>query len=190
MLTGVALRRLAQAARRPAALPRCIGAAPAERLQSDVEWRRFRSAMEADYPCLGSLRAAMRSCGLVQQVYRRAVHDMLQNALEVDVLAQAAVFRDAGHEIPAEDLLCLIPTDLLSGDLAEEIEAIASDVRVAQQKAEAKRQLLIQQDKVDKADKAEQTEAEKQESKRRRRFCRSTHDKTRQEMHRHYEKPW
>ena len=140
--------------------------------------------MEADHPCIGNLRTAIRSCGLVQQVYRHALNDLLWAILEDDVLSQAAELQDAGHEVPAEDLLCLIPSGLLSSDLAEELEAIAFDVRVAQQKAEAKRELLMKEDRD------RQAEADRQESKQRRRLCRSTHDKTRQEMHRHYEKPW
>ena len=117
-------------------------------------------------------------------MYRSALGELLQGMLEEDILSQAAVFRDAGHEIPPEDLLCLIPSQLMNAGLTEEIEAIAFDVRVAQQKAEAKRELLLQEDRT------RQAEAEKQESKQRRRLCRSTHDKTRQEMHKHYEKPW
>ena len=184
MLLPSMVRRFASlvpAARRPLALPRCVGPAPAERLQTDIEWRRFRAAMEADHPSLGNLRTAVRSCSLVQKVYRRALDDLLQNLLEEEVLTQAAVLRDAGHEVPPEDLLCLIPADLLTGELGEEIEAIAFDVRVAQQKAETKRELLLQEDRNRMA------EVEKQESKQRRRLCRSTHDKTRQEMHQHYE---
>ncbi|OLP89565.1 Translational activator GCN1 [Symbiodinium microadriaticum] len=148
MLGASMVRRLASlapSARRPSALPRCVGPAPAERLQTDIEWRRFRAAMEADHPSLGNLRTAVRSCSLVQKVYRRALDGLLQDLLQEEILTQAAVLRDAGHEVPPEDLLCLIPAELLTGELGEEIEAIAFDVRVAQQKAEAKRELLVQE---------------------------------------------
>mmetsp|Transcript_26408 Transcript_26408/g.61290 ORF Transcript_26408/g.61290 Transcript_26408/m.61290 type:complete len:184 (+) Transcript_26408:48-599(+) len=172
-----------QRLQRPLALPRCVGPAPAERLQTG-EWQRWRAAVEADHPSLGNLRSAVRSAGLVQKVYRRALHGFLLGLLESETLADAALFRDAGHEIPPEDLLCFIPSDLLTSELMDEIEAMAFDVRLAQQKAQAKRDVLIQEEKANAA------EAESAERKPKRRLCRSSHDKTRQEMHRQYVKPW
>eukprot|EP00434_Breviolum_minutum_P021770 symbB.v1.2.019215.t2/scaffold1565.1/size111341/2 len=107
--------------------------------------------------------------------------------------------------VPYEDLIYLIPNNLLTDELMEELQGMAEDwiesgcmkdgskerlssmhmpvvedVRIAQQKAETKQRALLVIDEP----------TETPEKPRRRILCRSTHDKTRKEVHKEYEKPW
>ncbi|CAK9092469.1 unnamed protein product [Durusdinium trenchii] len=105
---------------------------------------------------------------------------MLLGLLDKDILAQAARQEDAGQVVPFEDLVCLIPASLLSEGLISELEGMAQDVHIAQQKAETKQRALAIEDE----------EGDEEKQPKRRVLCRSTHDKTKQEQHKQYEKPW
>lgn len=163
---------------RPKELPRWVGP---ELLVVDRTWRSYQTAMEDENPGLLQLRLAMRQADLVQAVYRRALKMMLLGLLDRDILAQASQKEDAGQVVPYEDLIYLIPGNLLTNELMDELQGMAEDVQIAQQKAEAKQRALL----------VVETEPEETPKKPKRRIlCRSTHDKTVKEVHKEYEKPW
>ncbi|CAK8987557.1 unnamed protein product [Durusdinium trenchii] len=162
---------------RPKKLPRWVGP---QLLVTDRDWRGYQAEVEAENPALLQLRLAMRQSYLVQGVYRRALRTMLLGLLDKDILAQAARQEDAGQVVPFEDLVCLIPASLLSEGLISELEGMAQDVHIAQQKAETKQRALAIEDE----------EGDEEKQPKRRVLCRSTHDKTKQEQHKQYEKPW
>ena len=52
---------------------------------------------------------------------------MLLGLLDKDILAQAGQKEDAGQVVPYEDLIYLIPANLLTDELMSELQGMAED---------------------------------------------------------------